>query len=231
MWHDMFTFQIPAAEKIIRTVLVYLLILVLLRLSGRRSMAQLSTMDLTVMFLLSNVVQNAIIGNDNSLVGGALGAVVLVAGNELIDYLCYRRPALRKLLQGRNVEVIRHGSPNEAELRRLGLRESDLNRMVRIQNGNSVDEVAHGRMDPDGHLEIKLRRRFQGATANDIDQLEARLERIEQLLTAQMGARGAGGSACAAGASGSGGAVGAAGAGAGSGGADGDRGSGGDGTA
>ncbi|WP_212753943.1 DUF421 domain-containing protein [Nakamurella aerolata] len=209
MWHDMFTFQIPAAEKIIRTVLVYLLILVLLRVSGRRSMAQLSTMDLTVMFLLSNVVQNAIIGNDNSLVGGALGAVVLVAGNELIDYLCYRRPALRKLLQGRTVEVIRHGSPIEPELRRLGLRESDLNRMVRIQNGNSVDEVAHGRMDPDGHLEIKLRRRFQGATANDIDQLEARLARIEQLLTAQMGA-GAGKSDVLAGLPGAGAAGGAA---------------------
>jgi len=78
VWHDMFSSGIPYAEKAIRTVLVYLALLVLLRLVGKRGLAQLNTFDLVVMMLLSNVVQNAVIGNDNSLVGGLFGAAVLL---------------------------------------------------------------------------------------------------------------------------------------------------------
>ena len=78
---DLFAIQIPVAEKLIRTVAVYGGIAILLRVAGKPDLAQLSTFDLVVMLLLSNVVQNAIIGADNSLSGGLLGAVVLVAAN------------------------------------------------------------------------------------------------------------------------------------------------------
>ena len=78
MWHAMFVEQIPFTEKILRTVLVYALIAVLFRLSGKRGLANLSTFDFVVIFLLSNVVQNAVIGNDTSLTGGVVGAVTLV---------------------------------------------------------------------------------------------------------------------------------------------------------
>src|ERR1039457_4223209 len=70
MWHDMFVIQIPIAEKILRTVLVYATILILFRLTGKRDLATLNMFDFAVLFLLSNVVQNAIIGNDTSLLGG-----------------------------------------------------------------------------------------------------------------------------------------------------------------
>jgi hypothetical protein len=79
MWHAMFAEQIPLAEKILRTVIVYGLLAVLFRLTGKRGLASMNTFDFVVIFLLSNVVQNAVIGNDTSLIGGIIGAVTLVA--------------------------------------------------------------------------------------------------------------------------------------------------------
>ncbi|MFE5097661.1 hypothetical protein ACFRCI_47200 [Streptomyces sp. NPDC056638] len=79
MWHDLLSVQVPIAEKVLRTVGVYALIVILFRLSGKRGLANLNTFDFVVIFLLSNVVQNAVIGNDNSLLGGAIGATTLVA--------------------------------------------------------------------------------------------------------------------------------------------------------
>ena len=81
MWHDMFVEQIPVAEKILRTVIVYAMIAVLFRLTGKRGLASMNTFDFVVVFLLSNVVQNAVIGNDSSVTGGMIGAVTLVAVN------------------------------------------------------------------------------------------------------------------------------------------------------
>jgi uncharacterized membrane protein YcaP (DUF421 family) len=72
MWHAMFAEQIPLTEKILRTVIVYAVIALLFRLTGKRGLASLNTFDFVVIFLLSNVVQNAIIGNDTSLTGGLM---------------------------------------------------------------------------------------------------------------------------------------------------------------
>src|SRR5437879_5047472 len=82
--HHLFVIGEPVAEKAIRTAAVYVGVLVLLRVAGKRDLAQLNTFDLVVLLLLSNVVQNAVIGDDNSLVGGLLGAVILVGGNAVI---------------------------------------------------------------------------------------------------------------------------------------------------
>src|ERR1035437_6986344 len=87
MWHAMFVEQIPLAEKILRTVIVYALIAVLFRLTGKRGLASLNTFDFIVIFLLSNVIQNAVIGNDTSIVGGMIGAVTLVAVNVGVNRL------------------------------------------------------------------------------------------------------------------------------------------------
>ncbi|MEP6814563.1 MAG: hypothetical protein ABI873_03305 [Marmoricola sp.] len=84
MWTDLTDLGVSAPDKILRTVLVYLVLAVLLRLAGKRDLAQLNSFDLVVMLLLSNVVQNAVIGPDNSLTRGILGAVVLVAFNAVL---------------------------------------------------------------------------------------------------------------------------------------------------
>src|SRR6266849_10996612 len=76
--HDMFVVSLPVAEKIIRPILVYVALVILLRVFGKRELAQLNPFDLVVLLSLSNTVQNAIIGDDNSVTGGIIGAVTLL---------------------------------------------------------------------------------------------------------------------------------------------------------
>src|SRR5947209_20581129 len=99
--HDLWHVQIPVLEKIIRTVAVYGGLAVLLRLAGKRDLAQLNTFDLVVVLLLSNVVQNAIIGNDNSLVGGLIGAAVLVLVNAAVVRASVSSETLARAFEGR----------------------------------------------------------------------------------------------------------------------------------
>src|SRR3954470_5688858 len=123
---DLFTMGIPAAEKGIRTVAVYGGLLALLRLGGKRDLAQLNSFDFVVLLLLSNVVQNAVIGEDNSLVGGLLGACVLVAVNAVIVRLTRRSDAAVRLLEGTPTTLVEDGTIDRAAIRRLGLREENV---------------------------------------------------------------------------------------------------------
>src|SRR3978361_2494879 len=100
MWNHLLTLEVSAPEKIVRTVAVYLALALLLRLAGKRDLAQLNSFDLVVVLLLSNVVQNAVIGPDNSLTGGLLGALVLVVFNAGAVRLSLTSDRLHLLLEG-----------------------------------------------------------------------------------------------------------------------------------
>jgi uncharacterized membrane protein YcaP (DUF421 family) len=188
MWQNLMSVEIPILEKIIRTVLVYLLILVIFRVIGKRAVASLNTMDFVVMFLLSNVVQNAIIGPDNSFLGGAIGAVTLIAVNALVDRLAYRYEGFRWLVEGADVQVIEKGEVDGSLLRRIGLRRADLEHAVRVQNGDDVAEVWDGLLDSSGHLVLTLKESEQDASVKDIQDLKATLARMEQMLAGLSGA-------------------------------------------
>lgn len=182
MWHDLFAFQIPALEKVVRTVSVYLLILLIFRVIGKRSIGSLNTMDFVVMFLLSNVVQNAIIGNDNSLVGGVIGAVTLVLTNAVVDRLAFEFPAFRRLVEGTATLVVDDGKVDPATLRRLGMRQEELDHAIHLQNGDDVSEIGNGTLQPGGQLILTLKPGDQDADHNDIADLRRQLDRIEALL-------------------------------------------------
>lgn len=185
MWHDMFVEQIPAAEKLLRTVLVYALVAVLIRITGKRGLGGLNTLDIAVVFLLSNVVQNAIIGNDLSVSGGALGAVTLVAVDAVLNRLALSSELFAKIFDGTETQVIADGRPLERPLRRVGLRTADLDHAVRLQNGADLAQVASGVIEPGGQLVLTLRSEDQGATKADIERLTAHLVRIEAALAAR----------------------------------------------
>ena len=114
MWNDLMHLQISLPDKIVRTVAVYLLLAVILRLVGKRDLAQLNAFDLVVMLLLSNVVQNAVIGPDNSLLGGAIGAVVLIAVNAAVVRLVRRSDRLARVMEGTATVLARDGRWDEA---------------------------------------------------------------------------------------------------------------------
>jgi uncharacterized membrane protein YcaP (DUF421 family) len=185
MWHDMFTQQIPFPEKIIRTVLVYVLIAVLLRATGKRGLSGLNSLDIVVMVLLSNVVQNAIIGNDNSFVGGAIGAVTLVAVNSALNRAAVRNDRIARIFDGTDTTVIESGRVIERAARRVGLRRHELDHAVRLQNGDDISQVDVGVFDPGGQLILTLKAEEQGATKRDVQRLAAQLARIEAMLTAR----------------------------------------------
>ena len=99
-------------------------------------------------FLLSNVVQNAIIGADNSLLGGVVGAVTLVAVNTVVNRLIAVSPVAARVLEGKATTVITDGQIDAQAVRRLGLRRSELEHAVRIQNGDRTDDVHLGLLEP-----------------------------------------------------------------------------------
>lgn len=183
MWHDMFVEQIPLAEKIIRTIGVYALLMLLFRLTGKRGLAAMNTFDFIVIFLLSNVVQNAVIGNDNSLLGGMVGAVTLVAVNAGVNRLTAISRTAERLFEGRAAVVIDDGHIVESNLRRLGLRRSEIEHAVRLQNGDDIGQIDRGRLEPGGQLVLSLKQAEQGATKADVADLIASLARIEAVLT------------------------------------------------
>jgi uncharacterized membrane protein YcaP (DUF421 family) len=185
MWRDMFVEQIPLAEKILRTVIVYASLAVLFRLTGKRGLAYLSTFDFIVIFLLSNVVQNAVIGNDNSLIGGLIGAVTLVGINTALNRLIVINATAARIFEGRATRVITDGHVVKGALRRVGLRRSEIDHAVRLQNGDDIRQVQDGRLEPGGQLVLTLKEAEQNATKADVAALTDRLLRIEGLLTAR----------------------------------------------
>src|SRR5882762_2049948 len=99
--NEMLTLSVPVLEKIVRPIIVYVSLVLLLRVFGKRELAQLNPFDLVVLLSLSNTVQNAIIGNDNSVTGGLIGAIALMAANYLLVRFIFKHRSLDQLLEGR----------------------------------------------------------------------------------------------------------------------------------
>jgi uncharacterized membrane protein YcaP (DUF421 family) len=135
-----------------------------------------------VIFLLSNVVQNAIIGNDDSLLGGVVGAVTLVAVNTGLNRMIAISDTADRWLQGKASTVIEDGAVNQRTLRRLGLRPRELNYAVRLQNGDSISDVRSGQLEPSGQLVLSLKDSEQAMTRGDMMVIMARLDSIEAHL-------------------------------------------------
>lgn len=182
MWHSMFALQIPIVEKILRTVLVYATILILFRLAGKRDLGTLNTLDFVVLFLLSNVVQNAIIGNDTSLLGGIIGAATLVAVNAALNRWRAVSGRTARILEGKPTTLIEDGRFLPGAARRLSLRPSDVERAIRVQNGDDLTEIAIGLMEPNGQLVLTLKNEEQNASKSDIADLRTQLNAIERRL-------------------------------------------------
>jgi uncharacterized membrane protein YcaP (DUF421 family) len=152
--HHLVHFGISPGEKAIRTVAVYLALLVLLHLSGKRQLAQLNSFDLVVLLLLSNVVQNAIIGNDNSLVGGLLGALILLVANYVLVHFAFMSPRFGKAIQGGSAVVATDGNADEEELRKLAITHEELVAGLRRQ-GLELEDTELVTLEPEGVFNAK----------------------------------------------------------------------------
>lgn len=178
MWNDLMHLGVSVPDKLLRTLLVYLVVAALLRVAGKRDLAQLNTMDLVVVLLLSNVVQNAIIGPDNSVLGGAIGALTLVAINGVVVRIVRTDDRVARLVEGSSTVLARHGEWLPDALRREGLRQADVDAALRRQNANGVHDVDTVSIEPGGAIVTTLRPEQQSATRADIARLEAKLDRL-----------------------------------------------------
>ncbi|HEU4981923.1 MAG TPA: YetF domain-containing protein [Acidobacteriaceae bacterium] len=188
MFQDMFAIPIPILEKIFRPILVYFALIVLLRVFGKRELAQLNPFDLVVLLSLSNTVQNAIIGNDNSLSGGVIGAATLLSINWLVVRVMYSSPRLNRVMGGVERTLISNGRVDKYALKKELLSDEELLAAIRRQGFDNFRDVSRCILEPNGGFFIEGRE----PTSEDARQKEllGRLDALShevKLLREQLG--------------------------------------------
>ncbi len=172
------TMDISLWEKVLRTIVVYLGIAILIRVAGKRLLAQMNSLDLIVVLLVSNVVQNSIIGPDNSVLGGLVGAVVLIGFNALLDRAAEFSPLGRWLLVGNGTDLITDGRVDARALARIGLSQGELDLALRRQGADDVTEVERAALEPEGEIVVTLKPGERTATRDDLDRAVAELKAL-----------------------------------------------------
>jgi len=152
IWKDMFVLGIPLLEKILRPIVIYAFLVISLRLSGKRELVQLNPFDLVVLLTLSNTVQNAIIGDDNTVLGGIIGATSLLATNYLVVRLLYDHRKLDQMAEGRADVLIENGKVRTQHLRKELITMPQLQAAAHKQGFSSLSEVEQCILEPGGTL-------------------------------------------------------------------------------
>jgi uncharacterized membrane protein YcaP (DUF421 family) len=151
IWKDMFVMGLPLAEKIL-PIFVYAFLVISLRLSGKRELVQLNPFDLVVLLTLSNTVQNAIIGDDNSVSGGIIGATSLLAVNYLVVRFLYNHQKLDQLVEGRADMLVVNGKVRPDRLKKELITIQQLSAAARKQGFETLSEVEQCVLEPGGTL-------------------------------------------------------------------------------
>jgi uncharacterized membrane protein YcaP (DUF421 family) len=154
---DMFHLALPVGEKMLRPVVIYLFLVAALRVFGKRELAQLNPFDLVVLLTLSNTVQNAIIGDDNSVSGGIIGAFTLLAVNYLVVRFLFRHRKLDQMIEGKPTTLIEHGHIRRKALAKELLTESELRTVAHRQGFAHLSEIEHCVLEPGGTFFIQGR--------------------------------------------------------------------------
>jgi uncharacterized membrane protein YcaP (DUF421 family) len=156
-WSDMFHLGLPLAEKVVRPVLVYAFLVVGLRLAGKRELAQLNPFDLVVLLTLSNTVQNAIIGDDNSVTGGLVGASALLLVNYVVVRFLYRHEKLDRIVEGEPDALIENGSIRMDRLERELITVAELESAAHKQGFDSLADIKRAVLEPGGSITFVAR--------------------------------------------------------------------------
>ncbi len=181
----MFHLGLPIVEKILRPIVVYFFLIAGLRLAGKRELAQLNPFDLVVLLTLSNTVQNAIIGDDNSVTGGLLGAATLLLVNYAVVRFLYGHDKLEQLVEGAPDVLIENGVIQPDRLRQELITLQELEAAAHKQGLASLDEVDRAVLEPGGSICFFAKKPTPDASRHD-----EIIKRLDQ-LSAQVAALGA----------------------------------------
>jgi len=186
LWTDMFVLALPIAEKILRPVVVYFFLVIGLRLAGKRELAQLNPFDLVVLLTLSNTVQNAIIGDDNSVTGGIIGAATLLLVNYLVVRFLYRHEKLDRLVEGEACHLIENGKILKHQLTREVLTLEELQAAAHKQGFGGLHEVESAVLEPTGTISFVAKKPAPEETRHM--ELLARLDQLSrEVATLRLG--------------------------------------------
>ena len=190
MWSQIFALGVPLAEKILRPIVVYAFLVVVLRVFGKRELAQLNPFDLVVLLSLSNTVQNAIIGNDNSLTGGLVGAFTLLGVNYLVVRFLFRHRRLDQLFEGKPTVLVDEGKVVKKALAKELLTRADLMTVLHRQGFGGLQDVERCVLEPGGTFYIhgKTPPADEVQHAEVLKRLNELGARLEMLLAQKGGA-------------------------------------------
>lgn len=149
--------EVSILEKIARPLVVYSFLLVAFRLTGKRELGQMTPFDLVVLLTISNVLQNAMIGPDNSLTGGIIGAAALLLANRFVALLTFRFPWVERMLEGEPTVLVDHGRVLNESLRREVITRTELERAIRKHNldpQRDLPRISRALLEEDGTVTI-----------------------------------------------------------------------------
>ena len=187
MVHDMFTLGVPVWERIIRAILVYFIVVVALRLAGKREIGALNPFDLVVLLFLSNILQNSIIGNDLSITGGLIGAATLLLLNYAVQRFLFDHQALDRVLEGEATVLIEDGKILHENLKKELVTEDVLIVAVHKQGLLDIADVEKAVLETDGNISVFARTPTTDAQRHmemsvKLDRIEATLARLSESL-------------------------------------------------
>jgi uncharacterized membrane protein YcaP (DUF421 family) len=185
VWKDMFVLAVPLLEKILRPICVYVFLIVGLRLSGKRELVQLNPFDLVVLLTLSNTVQNAIIGDDNTVTGGIIGATSLLIVNYLVVRFLYKHRSLDQIIEGKADVLIEDGKVRTQHLKKELITMAQLEAAARKQGFDSLSEVAQCVLEPGGTISFIGKKPGSDETRhlammNRMDQVMAEIAKLQK---------------------------------------------------
>jgi len=180
--HDMFVLGLPLAEKILRPIVVYLFLVVGFRVAGKRELAQLNPFDLVVLLTISNTVQNAIIGDDNTITGGVLGGTTLLVVNWVVVKFLYTHERIDQIVEGSPEVLLENGQVVEAALRRELITRHELEAAAHKQGFGSLEDVDRAVLDPGGSIAFMARKPSPETARHE--ELLARLDALSAQLAA-----------------------------------------------
>ena len=176
MSSEMWNLTVPVLEKMVRPIIVYLFLVILLRVFGKRELAQLNPFDLVVLMSLSNTVQNAIIGNDNTLIGGLIGATSLLTTNYLVVRFLFKHRRLDQIIEGQPTTLIEKGKVLNDALAKELLTENELRTVAHRQGFAHISQIEKCVIEPGGTF-------FMEGKTPPVDETRHKelLKRLEQL--------------------------------------------------
>jgi len=183
MWHDMFHLDVTVLEKLLRPILIYAFLAVALRLAGKRELAQLNSLDFVVLLAVTNAVQNGIIGNDDSVTGGVIGATALFVLNGTLAVILFRSARLRRLAEGTPRVLITMGVIDHDALRKERLTVDQLLAAIATQGAGGLDDVEEAVLEPNGTIVSRMKEMDRDAMrfmdlSHQLDELKAMVARL-----------------------------------------------------